>query len=81
MEEICVSIEESSTVLRLCMKMGFVFTVLVQCSDSNSAKITLHTAVAHTVYAAAKATELECLLVKHAHLPKISYEEHQNKLN
>lgn len=37
--------------------------------------------MAHTVHTAAELTELQCLIMKHANLPKISYEENQNKLN
>lgn len=42
MKEICCSTEESSTVLRARLKMAFIFTVLVQCLDSSSAKITAY---------------------------------------
>ena len=37
--------------------------------------------MAHTVHTAAELTEPECLIIKHANLPKISYEEKQNKVN
>lgn len=37
--------------------------------------------MAHTVHTAAELTELVCLLLKHANLHKISYEENENKLN
>lgn len=37
--------------------------------------------MAHTVHTAAELTELECLLLKHANLHKISKEENWNKLN
>lgn len=37
--------------------------------------------MAHTVHTADELTELECLLLKHANLHKISYEENENKLS
>lgn len=37
--------------------------------------------MAHTLHTAAELKEQEWLIIKHANLPEISYEENQNKLN